>query len=458
MSRLRKSSKSTSTEYTNKSTMGKKNISQLSIQKFIVTSPRKSSLAKQDNTPSTSLSNSQNSVTNSQNRTLLSKKINNHEKSKFRNAVLSPKLKLKSSKKKRLTKEEKKKRKNNGNSDSQQLSLLSFFSPAYHLFKKISSPFKNDKNSKVNPTDSAIEMDYSMASKLENVQKEEAENEDYIMVDDDMEDEDADDYEEYEEFDPFDFIRSLPPLEPDREPILPPKPNDGPEITLVLDLDETLVHCTTTEMDDYDVMFPVELNGQVFQVSGRYRPYCAEFLEKAAEMFEVIIFTASQKVYANTLLDLMDPTHKLISYRLFRDECVTVYGNYLKDLSVLGRDLSKTIIIDNSIYAFGYQLENGIPITSWYSDKNDKELLCILEFLQTLIGAYDVRPFLKEKYNLIDRANASYNRYSNEISNDDTDTSLPTTPSKPITTIATASTASFITSSPQQKSPMLYTK
>ncbi|OUM67925.1 hypothetical protein PIROE2DRAFT_39610, partial [Piromyces sp. E2] len=102
---------------------------------------------------------------------------------------------------------------------------------------------------------------------------------------------------------------------------LPPKPADGHEITLVLDLDETLVHCTTTEMDEYDVMFPVELNGQQFQVSGRYRPYCAEFLEKVAEMFEVIIFTASQKVYADTLLDLMDPTHKLISHRLFRDEC-----------------------------------------------------------------------------------------------------------------------------------------
>ena len=63
--------------------------------------------------------------------------MNNHEKSKFRNAVLSPKLRLRSGKKKRLSKEEKKKK----NSNSQQLSLLSFFSPAYHLFKKISSKY-----------------------------------------------------------------------------------------------------------------------------------------------------------------------------------------------------------------------------------------------------------------------------------------------------------------------------
>lgn len=336
---------------------------------------------------------------------------------------------------------------------------MSFFSPAYHLFKKISSPFKNDKNSKLNPTDSAIEMDYKMTSNLDNTQKEEiVETEDYPMIEDDIEDDDVDDYEEYEEFDPFDFIRSLPPLDPYRESILPPKPANCPEITLVLDLDETLVHCTTTEMEDYDVMFPVELNGQQFQVSGRYRPYCAEFLEKAAEMFEIIIFTASQKVYANTLLDFMDPTHKLISHRLFRDECVTVYGNYLKDLSVLGRDLSKTIIIDNSIYAFGYQLENGIPITSWYSDKNDRELLCILEFLKTLIGTCDVRPYLKEKYKLIDRANASYNRYVNEISNDDSSASAPTTSIKTTNPAPTTSTASFITSSPQQKSPVLYSK
>jgi len=78
------------------------------------------------------------STSNTSNKTLLSKKMNKHEKSKFRNAVLSPKLKLKSGKKKRLSKEEKKKKKY---SNSQQLSLLSFFSPAYHLFKKISSKY-----------------------------------------------------------------------------------------------------------------------------------------------------------------------------------------------------------------------------------------------------------------------------------------------------------------------------
>jgi len=68
--------------------------------------------------------------------------------------------------------------------------------------KKKKGPFKNEKNERTNPTDSAIEMDYKMSSNLKNTQNEEIGNEDYQMVDNDIEEEDVDDYEEYEEFDP----------------------------------------------------------------------------------------------------------------------------------------------------------------------------------------------------------------------------------------------------------------
>lgn len=111
---------------------------------------------------------------------------------------------------------------------------------------------------------------------------------------------------------------------------------------------ETLVHSTLDHCDDADFTFPVFFNMKQHIVYVRKRPYLQTFLEKVAQMFEIVIFTASQSIYAEQLLNILDPDRKLISRRIYRESCIFSDGSYTKDLTILGVDLAKVAIIDNS--------------------------------------------------------------------------------------------------------------
>lgn len=225
---------------------------------------------------------------------------------------------------------------------------------------------------------------------------------DYNEVDDE-DIENDDEAGEEEEFNPYLFIKSLPPYsqvvpDPSLKICLPPKLSADPPISLVLDLDETLVHCTVEPTPNADMIFPVVFNGVEYRVHVRTRPYLSQFLEMVSSKFEVIVFTASQQVYADELLDRIDPGRKHIKHRMFRESCLPVEGNYLKDLNVLGRDLRKAVLVDNSPHAFGYQVDNGIPIESWFDDPHDTELLKLERFLRTLHETNDVRDAVRAKF------------------------------------------------------------
>eukprot|EP00258_Populus_trichocarpa_P051195 XP_024467214.1 uncharacterized protein LOC18095283 isoform X1 [Populus trichocarpa] len=210
------------------------------------------------------------------------------------------------------------------------------------------------------------------------------------------------DSDQAEDFDPQFFIKNLPELSDVVSNFLPsihPKEScRRKSVTLVLDLDETLVHSTLEHCDDADFTFTVFFNMKEHIVYVKQRPHLHTFLERVAEMFEVVIFTASQSIYAAQLLDILDPDRKLISQRLYRESCIFSDGSYTKDLTVLGVDLAKVAIIDNSPQVFRLQVNNGIPIKSWFTDPSDCALISLLPFLETLVDADDVRPIIAKRF------------------------------------------------------------
>ncbi|CCD24500.1 dullard-like phosphatase domain-containing protein NDAI_0D01860 [Naumovozyma dairenensis CBS 421] len=153
---------------------------------------------------------------------------------------------------------------------------------------------------------------------------------------------------------------------------------------LVLDLDETLVHSSFKYLPNADFNLPVNIDDQIHNVYVIKRPGVDEFLEKVGKLFEVVIFTASVSRYGDPLLDRLDPKGKSIHHRLFREACYNYEGNYIKNLSQMGRPLSEIIILDNSPASYIFHPQHAIPISSWFSDSHDNELLDIIPLLEDL--------------------------------------------------------------------------
>lgn len=152
---------------------------------------------------------------------------------------------------------------------------------------------------------------------------------------------------------------------------------------LVLDLDETLVHSSFKLIHNADFVVPVEIEHQVHNVYVIKRPGVDQFMEKMGEIYEIVVFTASLSKYANPVLDMLD-IHHVVHHRLFRESCYNHNGNYVKDLSMLGRPLEEIIILDNSPASYLFHPTNAVPVSSWFNDPHDTELVDLCPFLAEL--------------------------------------------------------------------------
>jgi len=165
--------------------------------------------------------------------------------------------------------------------------------------------------------------------------------------------------------------------------------------TLVLDLDETLVHSSLTYSPACTFVSPIMLDEIEYHIYVSVRPFAKEIISILSKFYEIVIFTASMRQYAENVIDFIDPQHKTL--RLYRDACVRKNAHFVKDLSKLGRDLKQTIIIDNSPECIELQPENGILISSWIDSQSDVELLQLHDVLlsEPFLNSEDITETIK---------------------------------------------------------------
>lgn len=196
-----------------------------------------------------------------------------------------------------------------------------------------------------------------------------------------------------------------------------------PQKTLIIDLDETLIHSmakggrmSTGHMVEVRLGGPVSTSGVslgpgvpiLYYV--HERPGCHEFLRKVEKWFNLVVFTASVQEYADPVIDWLEREKKYFKGRYYRQHCTFRNGAYIKDLAQVEPDLSKVMILDNSPMSYIFHegkhhsalrkegkltfADNAIPIEGWISDPTDSDLLHLIPLLEGLQHVTDVRALL----------------------------------------------------------------
>ena len=158
---------------------------------------------------------------------------------------------------------------------------------------------------------------------------------------------------------------------------------------LLLDLDETLIHCTgdLNQRGKFDMEIDF-INDEGVDLKGllNIRPHAKRFLQTMSQHYEVVIFTASMKYYADRIMQILDPQKQFITSMFYRDSCAkTRSEKVVKDLTIFGGvSLEDMILVDNNMYCMWPQPHNGIPILHFEHNRNDRELVLLEDFLMQI--------------------------------------------------------------------------
>jgi Dullard-like phosphatase family protein len=164
------------------------------------------------------------------------------------------------------------------------------------------------------------------------------------------------------------------------------KTKNRKKYSLILDLDETLVHFKINNENDSEGVLQI-------------RPGVIQFLEQVGKFYEIIVFTAATQDYGDLLIDAIEENHVYFEHRFYRQHTIIMGNDFVKDLNRIGRPLDSIIIVDNMPQNFRLQKENGINIKAfWGEDANDNALEELGKILINIaLDGKDVRIGL-EKY------------------------------------------------------------
>ena len=204
---------------------------------------------------------------------------------------------------------------------------------------------------------------------------------------------------------------------------------------LLLDLDETLVHSELRHSSNYKSLDKLKENSKCYIRSFSYiendykyyfdiyfSPYLFDFLHEIKNYFDLAIFTASSKGYADTIINYIDPDNQIFKFRLYREACIPIHQYvYIKDLRIIKNfDEKNIILMDNSFYSFINQPSNGMLIYSFYSNHKDNQLIHAKNFLiKYIYPSKDVRIEIEKWFQFSEFLGKKNGNYSNKKNNDD---------------------------------------
>lgn len=185
--------------------------------------------------------------------------------------------------------------------------------------------------------------------------------------------------------------------------------------SLVLDLDETLIHSCYVDADtnehigcafvpetavpDYTLLIPVLKDKGPILFRVFKRPHVDLFLDVVSQWYDLVIYTASMEEYASIVVDRLDNGRGILRRRFYRQHCMAPPQFLSKNLLLIDKDLANVFIIDNSPTSYRSFPDNAIPIKSYIYDLKDEELLNLLPFLDALRFTKDVRSVLSRRTN-----------------------------------------------------------